>query len=79
MRMHGKEDTMKTLLKNGFVVNVFTDEIEKTNVLIEEDRIIGIGAYTEDEADITEDVTGKYICPGFIDGHIHRILRQRIR
>ena len=62
---------MKTLLKNGFVVNVFTDEIEKTNVLIEDDRIIGIGAYTEDEADITEDVTGKYICPGFIDGHIH--------
>ena len=62
---------MKTLLKNGFVVNVFTDEIEKTNVLIEEDRIIGIGAYTDEDADIVEDVTGKYVCPGFIDGHIH--------
>ena len=62
---------MRTLLKNGYVINVFTDEIEKTNVLIEDDKIIGVGEYTEDDADVTEDVSGKYVCPGFIDGHIH--------
>ena len=62
---------MRTLLKNGTVINVFTGEPEKTNVLIEDDRIIGVGDYTDDEADQTEDLTGKVICPGFIDGHIH--------
>ncbi len=63
--------TVKTLLKNGTVVNVFTDGLEQTNVLMEDGRIIGVGAYTDNDADCVEDVTGKYLCPGFIDGHIH--------
>jgi len=62
---------MKKLLCGGTVINVFTDEVEKANVLIEDGKIIGVGQYTPDDADIVEDVTGKYICPGFIDGHIH--------
>ncbi len=62
---------MKTLLKNGSVINVFTGEIERKNVLIEQDIIIGVGDYAETEADVCEDVSGKYICPGFIDSHIH--------
>ncbi len=62
---------MKTLLKNGTVVNVFTDELEMCNVLISDDKIIGVGDYTDDDADIVEDVSGKVICPGFIDSHIH--------
>lgn len=62
---------MRKLLKNGTVVNVFTGELEPANVLIEEDKIIGIGAYEDDEADIVEDVSKKFICPGLIDGHIH--------
>lgn len=62
---------MKTLLKGGTVVNVFTDELEKANVLIEDERIIGVGDYSEADADCVHDVFGKYICPGFIDGHIH--------
>lgn len=60
---------MTTLLKGGKVINVFTGEIESVNVLIEDRKIIGIGNYSQ--ADIIEDVTGKYICPSFIDGHIH--------
>lgn len=62
---------MKRLLKNGIVVNVFTGELEHENVLIEDEKIIGVGQYFDDEADEVEDVSGKYICPGFIDGHIH--------
>ncbi len=63
---------MKRLLKNGTVVNIFTDELEKTNVLIDNDKIVGVGSYYKDsDADIVEDVSGKFICPGFIDGHIH--------
>ena len=60
---------MKRLLKNGTVINVFTDSAEKADVLIEDGLIIGIGKY--DCADIIEDISGKYVCPGFIDGHIH--------
>ena len=67
---------MRTLLYGGTVVNVFTDTLEKASVLIENDRIIGVGDYTKADVDITagdsfEDVSGKFICPGFIDGHIH--------
>ena len=62
---------MKTLLQNGTVVNVFTGETEQVNVLIENDSILGVGDYRPEDADIVCDVTGKTLCPGFIDGHIH--------
>lgn len=62
---------MRRLLKNGTVINVFTGELEKSNVLIEDDRIIGVGEYGEADADESMDAAGMYICPGFIDGHIH--------
>ena len=62
---------MKTLLKGGTVVNVFTGELEKANVLIEDEIIIGVGAYDDEDADVIENADGKFICPGFIDGHIH--------
>ena len=35
---------MKRLLYGGTVVNVFTGELEQTNVLIEKDKIVGVGA-----------------------------------
>lgn len=62
---------MKRLLKNAEVVNVFLDCLERVNVLIEDDTIIGIGSYQDADADIVEDLNGKIISPGFIDGHIH--------
>lgn len=62
---------MRTLLKNGTVINVFTGEKEQSQVLLEDGRILGVGDYQEADADVTEDLSGKYLCPGFIDGHIH--------
>ena len=62
---------MRTLLKNGTVIHVFTGEKEKTQVLLEDGRIAGVGSYSDGEADRVEDLDGTYICPGFIDGHIH--------
>lgn len=61
---------MKTLLKNAMVVNVFTETVEKKDILIEDNKITGVGKY-ESDADITEDLSGRYVCPGFIDSHIH--------
>lgn len=62
---------MKTLLKNGRIGNVFTDTLEKANVLLENERIIGVGDYSDEDADHSEDLSGRILCPGFIDGHIH--------
>ena len=63
---------MKTLLKNAVVVNVFTKSLDSVNVLLEDNKIIGVGDYYDDaHADVVEDYSGKYICPGFIDGHMH--------
>ncbi len=62
---------MKKLLYGGTVVNVFTGELEKADVLLENDRIVGVGTYSASEADTAENILGKYVCPGLIDGHIH--------
>lgn len=62
---------MRLLLKNGTVVNCFIDALEKSDVLIEDGKIVGVGDYSAAAADVMEDVSGKIICPGFIDGHIH--------
>lgn len=62
---------MKTLVKNGKVVNVFTAEIENVNILICDKKIIGVGSYSDEDADKVIDASGKFICPSFIDGHIH--------
>lgn len=67
----GHEKQMKTLLKNGTVVNVFLGTTERADVLLEDGKIIGVGDYANADADIKEDVSGKWICAGFIDGHIH--------
>ncbi len=62
---------MKTLFKNGKIVNVFTNELILEDVLIENGKIVGVGDYKNENADEVIDVSGKIICPGFIDGHIH--------
>ena len=50
---------MKRLLKNGTVVNVFTGELIKTNVLFENGIILGVDDYGDDEADEVIDAAGK--------------------
>ncbi|MBU2534718.1 MAG: adenine deaminase [Chloroflexota bacterium] len=57
------------ILANARVVNTFTGEITSGNVAICGDRIAGVGDYSE--AKQTVDVSGKYLAPGFIDGHVH--------
>jgi adenine deaminase len=56
------------VLKNCNVINVFTLEIIKTDVAIDGDTIVAVGTYSG-EKEIELD--GKYLAPGFIDGHVH--------
>jgi adenine deaminase len=56
------------LLKNARVVNVVSHEINEGDIAISGERIAGIGKY---EAARTVDLKGRYVCPGFIDAHVH--------
>jgi adenine deaminase len=56
------------VFKGGKVVNVFSCEIQEADVAVCEDRIVGIGSYQGLE---TIDCRHRFICPGFIDGHLH--------
>ena len=56
------------VLKGARIVNVFTGELEEADVAVEGEYIAGIGSY---EGETEVDLSGKIICPGFIDGHIH--------
>ena len=56
------------VLKGGTVVNVFTEKTEVADIAIEDGYIAGIGDY---EGEHNVDLSGRYICPGCIDGHIH--------
>ena len=56
------------VLKNATYVNVFSGELEKRDIAVAEGLIVGLGSYSGAEE---VDMTGKIVCPGFIDAHIH--------
>ena len=56
------------VLKNAVYVNVFSGELEKRDIAVAEGLIVGLGSYSGTEE---VDMTGKIVCPGFIDAHIH--------
>lgn len=58
------------LLKGGFVVDVFTGEVCKSNVVIKGECIAGVAPEYKKARDVVN-VSGCYIVPGFIDAHIH--------
>ena len=56
------------VLKNATYVNVFSGELDTGDIAVAEGLIVGLGSYEgRDEVDMT----GKIVCPGFIDAHIH--------
>jgi adenine deaminase len=57
------------LFHNGRVVNVFTGEVEETDVLVHDGRVAGLGdGY---RARQTVDLNGAYLLPGLVNGHTH--------
>lgn len=56
------------VLTNGRIVNVLSGEIHDGDVAIADRHIVGVGSY---EGRARVDLAGQYICPGFIDGHVH--------
>lgn len=56
------------VLKGGNIINVYTGEIEVADIAVCDGVIAGIGDYS---GKVEVDVRGKYLAPGFIDGHLH--------
>ncbi len=56
------------VIKNAQVLNVFTETFERADVAVKGGVIVGVGNYAGEEE---VDGTGKYLVPGFIDGHVH--------
>lgn len=60
--------TVDLLLKNGKLINVLSGEIYPESVAVHKGFVVGFGNY---KARKVLNLNGRYISPGFIDGHVH--------
>ena len=58
-------------LENVMLVDVFSDEIFKTDIYIKGKRIVSIDPEANLKAINVKNCEGKYAVPGFIDAHMH--------
>jgi len=63
------EGKASLVIKNARIVNVFTQEIINSEIALSGDRILGVGGGYEGEKEY--DAAGAFVCPGFIDSHVH--------
>ena len=59
------------VLRNGRVVNVFSNEVYPADVAIYRDRVAGLGAPGSYGGAMEVDLGGQYVCPGLIEAHTH--------
>lgn len=62
------EKRVDLLIKNARIINVLSGEIYPSSVAVDNGLIVGFGDY---EAEKVVDLEGKYLSPGFLDGHMH--------
>ena len=73
MRVAKGEVPADLAVVNGLLVNVYTGEIYPGGVAVAGDTIAAVGdvGYALGPDTRVIDAGGRYIVPGFIDGHIH--------
>ncbi len=57
------------VLRNAQLVNVFTGEIEPADIVVKRSWVAALGGGYEGSKVV--DLQGRYVCPGFIDAHVH--------
>jgi dihydroorotase len=62
---------MRTLLKNGRILDPSQELDVIGSVLIEDDQIVEIGEVDENDVDDVYDCTDYWIAPGLVDPHVH--------
>ncbi len=70
MAVAAGRETGDLLLKGGQVVNVLTGEVRRADVLVAGRLIAAVGDGLTDAKQVL-DVSGSYVLPGLIDGHVH--------
>lgn len=62
---------MKTVVKNGLVLDPGTKTQSRLNVIIEDGTVTALTSEVPTDGDLVIDATGKVVCPGFLDIHMH--------
>ncbi|MDO5307442.1 MAG: adenine deaminase [bacterium] len=57
------------VIKNAQVVNVLSEEVHRADIAIADGIIVGVGENYSGKKEIN--INGAYVCPAFIDGHVH--------
>ena len=57
------------VIKNASIINVLSEEIYNADIAIKNGIIAGVGDNYSGEKEIN--INGAYVCPSFIDGHVH--------
>lgn len=66
------QQTGSVLIENGTVITITGENLENTDVLVEDGIITGIGEGLDAPRRVKRiDATGKYVMPGIIDAHSH--------
>jgi len=68
IRLARGKETADLLLRNARLVEVFSGEVYETDVAVAGPYVVGFGDY---QAKQEIDLKGRYLCPGFIDSHVH--------
>lgn len=63
-----KREPADLVIKNGRIIDVFNGEITTGDIAIVDGYFAGIGHYT---GKTVIDAKNRYVCPAFIDGHVH--------
>lgn len=72
-------DAERLRLTNGNIINVETGRIIAGDILIEDERIVAVGAKADGQSvDRTIDMDGKYLLPGLSDAHVHLTSRADV-
>lgn len=67
----GKGKNMRTLIRNGYVLDPESKVEGKLDVLIQDEKIVRVAEKIQETCDREIDATGCYVMPGFIDLHVH--------
>jgi adenine deaminase len=70
IRVARGEEPGDLLLVGGRIVNVFTQQIEQSNIVIADGWIAGVGPYDWQAAEVIQ-LDGRPVLPGLVDSHMH--------
>jgi adenine deaminase len=62
-------EPVELVLRGGSLVNVLSGDIYECDVALHDGRVVGLGDGYEGLAEV--DCSGKWVAPGFLDGHMH--------